>query len=59
MMQVSVADELHEQMVMQELQATHTNLIPLNSGESLWLYHHHENIGDVHPCSHIVSFYGS
>jgi len=56
---VSVADETHEQMVMQELDAIHQNLIPLNSGEAVWLFHHHESIGDVHPCEYVVSFYGS
>lgn len=42
-----------------ELHALHKNLVPISTGESAWLFHYHENIGDVHPCHHIVSFYGA
>jgi hypothetical protein len=58
--EVKVANDMQEQMVMNELHAEHENLIPISEeGEPLVLFHYHEAIGDIHPCEQIVSFYGS
>lgn len=58
--ELSVRDETHEQQTMEELHAVHEQLVPIDAdGKPIWLFHHHQSIGDVHPCSQIVSYYGS
>jgi serine/threonine protein kinase len=45
---------------MQELHELHEQLIPVDQGgEPMVLFHHHTNIGQVHPCEHVLSFYGA
>jgi serine/threonine protein kinase len=57
---VSVVDREHERATMNEIHAVHEQLVPIDSkGVPVWLFHHHCSVGDVHPCRHIVSYYGS
>jgi serine/threonine protein kinase len=58
--EVSVADDEHERHTMDEVHAVHEQLVPIDSeGAPVWFFHYHQSVGDVHPCRHIVSFYGS
>lgn len=65
--QLLVYNDDDRRMITRELHALHSNLVPIDedsrghvSGKVLkWLFHHHQNIGQVHPCKYIVSFYGA
>jgi serine/threonine protein kinase len=60
MKKVSVASRVLEDQAMQELHELHEQLIPVDRfGERMVLFHHHKNIGQVHPCENILSFYGA
>jgi hypothetical protein len=55
-----VSPQESTQAAMRELHALHKNLVPVSrTGEAAWLFNYHKSIGDVHPCTQIVSFYGS
>eukprot|EP00469_Lotharella_globosa_P009156 CAMPEP_0167778980 /NCGR_PEP_ID=MMETSP0111_2-20121227/4556_1 /TAXON_ID=91324 /ORGANISM="Lotharella globosa, Strain CCCM811" /LENGTH=537 /DNA_ID=CAMNT_0007669347 /DNA_START=24 /DNA_END=1637 /DNA_ORIENTATION=+ len=46
--------------VIQELQELHDNLVPIDEhGAPQWIFNHYKSIGTVHPCKHILSFYGA
>lgn len=59
--EVGVHDDMEKRMISNELHAMHANLVPINEHEDVltWVFDHHKNIGTVHPCPYIVSFYGS
>ncbi|GAB5369047.1 hypothetical protein AAMO2058_001371900 [Amorphochlora amoebiformis] len=46
--------------LMRELHELHENLVPIDkNGAPQWIFNHYKSIGTVHPCKHILSYYGS
>eukprot|EP00468_Gymnochlora_sp_CCMP2014_P005530 CAMPEP_0167743370 /NCGR_PEP_ID=MMETSP0110_2-20121227/1979_1 /TAXON_ID=629695 /ORGANISM="Gymnochlora sp., Strain CCMP2014" /LENGTH=434 /DNA_ID=CAMNT_0007627735 /DNA_START=144 /DNA_END=1448 /DNA_ORIENTATION=- len=45
--------------LIKELHELHENLVPLDKdGAPQWIFNHNKSVGTVHPCKHILSFYG-
>ena len=55
-----VVDQDHEKRLMEELDITHRNLVPIaRGGGGQWRFDHQKAIGTVHPCPYVVGFYGA
>eukprot|EP00467_Chlorarachnion_reptans_P008271 CAMPEP_0114524944 /NCGR_PEP_ID=MMETSP0109-20121206/22137_1 /TAXON_ID=29199 /ORGANISM="Chlorarachnion reptans, Strain CCCM449" /LENGTH=458 /DNA_ID=CAMNT_0001706445 /DNA_START=79 /DNA_END=1455 /DNA_ORIENTATION=+ len=55
----AMEDERCDSLV-KELNELHENLVPIDEqGAPQWIFNHYKSIGTVHPCEHILSYYGA